>query len=209
MSLIKNVEFRNVSNTFQEQLAKNIKQIKCTNKVIVPADKTRNLYKVEKEDYKKYLRDNITKIYKKSTNSKVNRVHLDAKKVADKLLISARVDQLQKHDAYITVKDHKESFTHNPSFRLINPSKSYIGKVSKTILDQMNKEITSSIQVNLWKNALAVVKWFRNIENKPSCSFIIFDIQDFSLSLFNRAIEFGKEIYNLSNDEISIIMQSR
>ena len=41
----------------------------------------------------------------------------------------------------------------------------------------------------------------------------MFDIQDFypsiSLSLFNRATEFGTEIYNLSNDETSIIMQSR
>ena len=48
------------SNTFQEELSNDIRQIKCTNKGIVPADKTRNLYKVEKEDYKKYLRDNIT-----------------------------------------------------------------------------------------------------------------------------------------------------
>ena len=53
MSLIKNIQFRNVRNTFQEQLANDIKQIKCTNKVIVPADKTRNLYKVEKENYRK------------------------------------------------------------------------------------------------------------------------------------------------------------
>ena len=80
MSLIKNIQFRNVRNTFQEQLANDIKQIKCTNKVIVPADKTRNLCKVEKEDYKKYLEDNITKTYKKSTNSKVSRVDLNAKK---------------------------------------------------------------------------------------------------------------------------------
>ena len=67
----------------------------------------------------------------------------------------------------------------------------------------MNKEIASSIRVNQWKNSSAVIKWFRNIENK-------FDIQDFypsiSLSLFNKTIEFGKEIYNLSNDEIPIIM---
>ena len=47
--------------------------------------------------------------------------------VVDKLLLSDRVDQLQKHDAYITVKDQKESFPHNASFRLINPSKSDIG----------------------------------------------------------------------------------
>ena len=62
----------------------------------------------------------------------------------------------------------------------------------------MNKEITSSIRVNQWKNFSAVIKWFRNIENKPNCSFVIFDIQDFHpsilLSLFNRAIEFRKEI---------------
>ena len=42
---------------------------------------------------------------------------------------------------------------------------------------------------------------------------ITFDIKIFypliSLSLFNRATEFGKEIYSLSNDEISIIMQLR
>ena len=77
----------------------------------------------------------------------------------------------------------------------------------------MHKEITSCIQVNRWKNSSVVIKWFKNIENKPDCSFIIFDIEDFyesiSSSLFNKAIEFGKEIYNLSNDETFINMQSR
>ena len=112
----------------------------------VPADKTCNLYKVEKGDYyKKYLTDNITKTFKKSTNSKVIRVDLYAKKIADKLLIGDRGDQLQKHDAYVTVKDYKESFSNNPSFRLTGPSKTGIGKVSETILNRMNKEITSSI----------------------------------------------------------------
>ena len=134
-SLTIDIEFSNVSNTFQEQLANDIKQIKCTNKVIVPADKTGNLYKVEKGDYKKYSRDNITKTYKKSSNSKVNRREFAPKKIADKLLISDRVDQLQKNDAYMTVKDHKESFPHNPSFRLTNSSKTDIGKISETLLD--------------------------------------------------------------------------
>ena len=94
MSLIKNIEFRYVSNTVQEQLTRDIKQIKYINIGIVPADNTLNLYKVEKEDFEKCLRDNIIKTYKKSTNSKVNRVDLDVKKIADKLLITDRVDQL-------------------------------------------------------------------------------------------------------------------
>ena len=73
----------------------------------------------------------------------------------------------------------------------------------------MNKQILSFIHVNQWKNLSAVIKWSRNIENKPNCSFTIFDIQDFPLSLSKRAIEFGKETYNLSNDEYSINTQSR
>ena len=64
------------------------------------------------------------------------RVDLDAKKAAEKLLIIDRVDQLRKHDAYITVKDQKESFSNNPLFRLISPSKSGIGKVRKTIFNK-------------------------------------------------------------------------
>ena len=60
------------------------------------------------------------------------------KKIEYELLISDRVDKLQKHDAYITVKNHKESFLHNPSFKPTNPSKSDFGKVSKNILDHMN-----------------------------------------------------------------------
>ena len=79
MSLIKNIECCNVSNTFQEHLANSIKEIKCSNKIIVPANKTCNLCRVEKKDYKKYLRDNTTKTYQKLTNSKINGVDLDAK----------------------------------------------------------------------------------------------------------------------------------
>ena len=144
-SLIKNIEFCNVSYTFHEQLVNDIKQIKCTNKAIAPAERqTRNLNKVRDL----YTWENVTKT---SANWKVNEVDLDAKNIACKLLKSDRFDQLQKH---------------NPSSRHINTSKPDIGKVSKTTLDQVNKEITSSIQANQWKNSSAVMKLFRNIENK-------------------------------------------
>ena len=39
--------------------------IKQTDKVIVPADKTTNMYKVDKRTYEKLLTDNVTKTYKK------------------------------------------------------------------------------------------------------------------------------------------------
>ena len=33
------------------------------------------------------------------------------------------MERVDKSEAYITVKDHKEDFPHKPRFRVINPSK--------------------------------------------------------------------------------------
>ena len=50
---------------------------------------------------------------------------------------------MQDSECYITVKDHKEDFPHKISCRLINPSKSDIGKLSKIILDKINSDVLS------------------------------------------------------------------
>ena len=55
---------------------------------------------------------------------------------------------MKESEAYITVKDHKENFPRKPSFRLINPSKSELGKVSKRVLDNINKYIIEHTNVN-------------------------------------------------------------
>ena len=88
MLMIENIEFRNVSNTFQDQLKNDISEIRNTEKVIIPADKIRHLYKMKKDDYNKYLTDNITETYKKSNMNKVNKLNLEGKKIGDKLSIS-------------------------------------------------------------------------------------------------------------------------
>ena len=116
MLMIKNIEFRNVSNRFEDQLRNDISEIRNTEKVIIPADKTRNLYKMEKDDYNKYFTENITKTYKKSNMNKVNKLNLEAKKIADKLSISDRVDRLQNNEAYITTKDHQKKLPNQSNF---------------------------------------------------------------------------------------------
>ena len=185
--MIKSIEFRNVSNTFQDQLMNDIFEMRNTEKVIIPADKTRNLYTMEKDDYNKYFAENITKTYKKSNMNKVNKLNLEVKKIADKLSIPNRVDRLHNNEAYITIKDHKKKIQFNPTFRLINPSKTNMSKISKKILDKTNEKITSSIDDNQWKNSNAVIEWFKNIQNKSKCSCIVFDIENFypSISLKN------------------------
>ena len=67
MSMIKNLEFRKVNNVCQEQLKSDIEQIKNNNKIFVSADKSRNPYMLQQEEYIKLLKENVTKTYKKLT----------------------------------------------------------------------------------------------------------------------------------------------
>ena len=59
--LVSNIEFRNINNDFQKKLKSDINEIKTCNKILVSADKSRNLYKLEKDQYQKLLKENITK----------------------------------------------------------------------------------------------------------------------------------------------------
>ena len=68
-----------------------------------------------------------------------------------KLRVDDRLQQTQEIEVFITVKDHKEGFSHTLSFRLISPSKSDIGKISKSVLDKMNNAIVSTTRVNQWR----------------------------------------------------------
>ena len=85
------------------------------------------------------------------------------------------MEKVQESQCYITVKDHKEDFPHKISCRMINPSKSDIGKISKIIPDKINSNAVSSVQVNQWKKSQAVVEWFTKIQNKNNASFVAFE----------------------------------
>ena len=53
-----------VHNDFQMRLRNDIKEIKASNKIFVSADKSRHIYKMDKDEYSKLLQDNFTKTYK-------------------------------------------------------------------------------------------------------------------------------------------------
>ena len=80
--------------------------------------------------------------------------------MCQKFKITDRMELIEESEVYITVKDHKEAFPHKPYFRLINPSKSELRKVSKRILDNINKYIIEHTKVNQWKNSAFVIEWF-------------------------------------------------
>ena len=49
LEMLENIKFRHVSNSFQSKLRKDIKKINSSTKAIIFADKTRNLYEMEKD----------------------------------------------------------------------------------------------------------------------------------------------------------------
>ena len=155
------MQFRRVKNDFQNRLKNDIRSIQSSKKVFIFADKTRNIYEMEKSNYEKLLTDNITKTYKQSNNNVYNSIDLEAKRIAKKVEIADRVECIAEKPAYIALKDHKENFNINPKCRLINPAKSKLGKVAKT--KNINKTVREKLHCNQWRNTSNVIDWFHKI----------------------------------------------
>ena len=115
--------------------------------------------------------------------------------------------------AFITLKDHKKNFRSKPSCRLINPYKNEIGKISKIVLEKINKKLLKELDSNQWKNTDDVICWFRNIPSKSECKFIQLDIKEFYPSIteksLNNAITFAKDYIWISKEDIRIIKHCR
>ena len=189
LSFIQNVQFRNHHNEFQDKLSQDLSKIRADENLLVAADKTTNFYRLDAPTYDKLLDTAITKTYKKAPTKTTDRIISDEKKIAKSLGIDNRVDSLATKDSFITLKDHKPNFSNNPTCRLINPSKSEIGIVSKQVLQRINSKIVKSTSINQWKNTDAVIKWFNNMPNKSTRSFISFDIVDFYPSISEELLK--------------------
>ena len=140
-------------------------------------------------------------------------IYTNALKCAKELDLEDRMEQMQTSEAYITVKDHKDDFNAKPTFRLINPSKTDIGRVSKQLLDGINKKLLHHTKVNQWKNTQSVIDWFNQIRGKRRCTFIQFDIENFypsiTAELFDNAIDFAKQYVDIPDLDLDIIKQAR
>ena len=212
-NLVASLEYTSNPTTFQKQLKKDVNHINNSKNIFVQADKTSNIYEVEPEMYKKLMRDNITANYSKADENFERDINVEAKKLTEKLSISNRVEKIAHKNAYITVKDHKPDFPNTIKCRLINPTKSNIGKISKQMLEDINKQLLSKLKLRQLKNSQAAVDWFNNLENKTRLQFMQIDIVDYYPSitheLFNKAIDFAKAHVNIDNLTIEIILNAR
>ena len=213
--LIRNIEFKSNlrHNKFLQKLKKDVQSIKASDHLIVPADKTTNLYKIKKDDYEKLLFNNVTDKYKKVDNSVTDDINLEAKHIATKLKLEDRIEQMAKKPAFVTLKDHKDNFINNPQCRLINPAKSEIGKISKKILDEVNSNIRTQLGLNQWRSTDSVISWYKSLSNKDMCKFFKFDIVEFypsiSENLLNLSLKFAQTFNVISSDQLEIIRHCR
>ena len=104
--LLGNIKFTNYRSRFQ----KTLKNILTKNKIILFADKTRNLYQTDPKFYKKLVIDNLTKNYKISNDNLIDTINSDSKKIIfERKIKKKEIPKYTKSDAFVTI---------NPNFRL-------------------------------------------------------------------------------------------
>jgi hypothetical protein len=135
------MKFRPYANNVQTRLKTDIKQTKNSDHLLIQADKTTNFYILKPEQYKALTRSNVTKSYKLAPENCTDMITKTDIDIATSLNLEDRIEQLAEKTAFITLKDHKPNFQNKPTCRLINPTKSEIGKISKKILEKINKAL--------------------------------------------------------------------
>ncbi|KAJ8048904.1 hypothetical protein HOLleu_01408 [Holothuria leucospilota] len=133
--------------------------------------------------------------------------------LAEKHEVSDRINVMKPTDAFVTLKDHKPNFTNRPTCRLINPAKSELGKVSKSILDRVNEKVRHATNLNQWRSTSDVVEWFSKIQQKERATFMLFDIAEFypsiSEDLLKQSLDWSRQYCEISQLEYNTIMHCR
>ena len=209
---IKKIKFRKFSNDFQSRLKNDARKIRESKELLISADKTTNIYKVPPCEYKSLITKAINRDYRKAPADALNKINDDAMDIIEKNKIKGRVKKYEQKEAFITIKDHKAGFPTTVKTRLINPSKTHIGKVAKTILDEINNAVKEKSKLVQWRNTQEVLSWFEYIPQKNTKCFVKFDIVDFYPSITSKsitqALKFARKYTKISRKDERIIRHS-
>ena len=118
--------------------------MKRSNKVLVFADKTSNIYKLDTYEYKKLTTEAVTSTNKKVPDKINDKINTESKRIMEDRTALKRIFINGKNNCFITMKDHKENFLNNPKTRLLNPAKNELGR----ILDKINLNLRNATKAN-------------------------------------------------------------
>ena len=102
---------------------------------------TSNFYQITEQKYEQFLHNTITKTYKKANSNTTKTINEHSKIIANKKDILGRIQVNCKRVCFITLKDQKPNLENNETTRFIYPVKNEMGKISKVILQNVNKEL--------------------------------------------------------------------
>ena len=183
IDLVKNIKFHNVTNDFQMKLDEDLRKMRSPKKTLTFTDKTSNMYRLEKAEYRRLLQYAVTATSKISNKEIERRINCVGIKYAKETNILDKVEVNGTANCFVTWKDHRANFLNHPTTRLIYPAKNEIGRISKQILGQINSKLCERLKVNEWKNTASVINWFKKIEIKSLHKCLIFNIKDFYPSI--------------------------
>ena len=213
IGLLKKVKFRRVNSDFQKRMKKDLNDIIKGDKVVVSADKTNNLYKLEVDKYKRSMTEEVTASYKKVERKNIEKTNKEAAKLVSKLDIEDRVDVFAESEPFVLAKDHKEGFPARVKNRLVNTAKSSVCRISQQILARVNKEVKAETRLSQWTNTEDAIAWFKGLQNKRRLKFIKFDIVNFypsiSRRVFEKAIKFAQRFTAITKDEVELLLHCR
>ena len=177
------------------------------------AYKTSNMYRLTKKKYGQLIMNSITSTYKKANSNIKKQINKARKNLMRDKEVIKRVETNEEGNGFVTIKDHKKFFDNHPTVQLINPAKNELGRISKLILDKINKKISQKFELNQWKNTDIVLDWFKQIKNKHLYKFATFDIKEFYPSikecLLKNAINFAEQHTETSEKDKAIIFHAR
>ncbi|PFX11853.1 hypothetical protein AWC38_SpisGene24283 [Stylophora pistillata] len=217
LKMILSVKFKQGNNSFLNKLKEDTDSIKTELPPLIAADKTMNFYKLESSKYNDLIEKNITKSYKKAQPETIQAIHKQNKDIATKVGIDDRVDTIANKDEFTTLKYHKPTFTNKPTSRLINPTSSEIGKVSKGILDRINSDIAKTSSFNQWKNTASTLMSVLRIPiTAARAAPLVQTLRDHSTALaildslemdtpakkFASLSDLAKQISSIANEEV-------
>ena len=116
LEVVKNIKFQKVRITFQQNIQRDIKNIRNSTLTMTLADKLSNMYRLKKEEYKKLITNSIITSYKKVSNNIKSRINVKGKEI---MTGTAELNKMHINGeacAFTTLKDHKENFPNNHSY---------------------------------------------------------------------------------------------
>ena len=148
-----------------------LRKVRSSKKTFTFADKTANIYQLEKGKYYHLLQNAVTTTYKKSNKEKARRINCKGIKYAKEANILDTVEVNGTANCFIALADHKVNLLNLPTRRLINPAKKEIRRTSKQILDQINSKLCETLKINEWKNIANIINWFKQSKAKVHKNF--------------------------------------